>query len=1204
MAYGSGMKAWLNLRLVMALALLALSGAPAQSAAYTWNGSVSGDWGNALNWTPAGVPGATDAVTIESAPNVPLLSSPVSLAGLTLVSGTLNLGGHTLTVTGPGTYSGGTVTNGSLVLSAPADAHVFSGAVIGAVLSGTASSIVFAGSVFQQTVQLTRTGSATDLCYGANVFQQPVSLTQAGTGTWSITNLGATQFQGGVQVASTANGIVQFGAGGGATSIPAGQTIAVGPSGFSIGQLQLRNLVQSGATPQALVLTGTALLSLQAGCVFNGSLTVSAPRILLSGGTYHGAATFTKTGTGTDNGSGGCTFNGPVSLTVTSSGFLLPASIGADVYNAGLTVSCTGTGGIQFGAISGTTTIAAGQSIGIGGAGFGSGLLQLTRINQLGGAAQVLNLGASAMLRFVGPNTFNGPVTASAGSLIVGGSTFHAACSLTKTGAGTDVSPGGNVFNGTATIGSSGSGEFQLHATGTDQFNSNLLFQSTGTGVIRFGALTGTSTLAAGASLGTAPGGFSSGALVLRGFTQSGGTAQALAFTGTASLTIGTGCVFQAPLDVTAPALFFNGGVFQATLRGTKTGATVDACTGGNTFQELAEFAVTGSGALWLNDTGTDSFLGDIRVNSVGSGGVHFGMSGGSATLAAGRTIAVGPLGFDAGMLTFRNFQQLGGTPQSIHLTGTAGIRYDLGSVFTGDITCSSPALMLDGATFHGDVDAIRSGAAVNVCRGGNVFHGSFRLRMSGSAPYFMATLLPDEFKGPAWFQRLGAGALHVAYTHDARFAGDLSTMGTAGAITFGANGGWVEVSGSGSRDWQSNVAFPFAIPRLRVNGAGSVARFAADVVVSQAIAFTQGVLQPMAGTSSGFGLLVLQASCTVTDPADDGSYADGWVRRIGASAFTFPLGNGGAHAPLAISAPAGPSEHFTARYRRNDPHPLWNVFLKDLTLDHLSRCEYWELERTGGSSAVVVTLSWDTPRSCTIDSPPDLRVARWDGALWRDHGNGALTGGMAAGTISTAWPINQFGPFTLASATLLNPLPVELLFFEAEPVGAKVRAAWATGAEADAKAFVVERSADGVAFEPVARLAAVGNSQGTTAYEAFDTAPLRGLSYYRLRMLDIDGDERFGPVRTVHREASATAVAYPNPADDQVWVDLDADAWLRAELFSLSGLALGELKPLSPEGRLRFDVRGLSSGAYVIRIETADAPPVSVRFMKRGSVQ
>ena len=42
---------------------------------YTWNGSVDNDWATAANWTPSGVPGNTDDVTINNATGYPTLIS-------------------------------------------------------------------------------------------------------------------------------------------------------------------------------------------------------------------------------------------------------------------------------------------------------------------------------------------------------------------------------------------------------------------------------------------------------------------------------------------------------------------------------------------------------------------------------------------------------------------------------------------------------------------------------------------------------------------------------------------------------------------------------------------------------------------------------------------------------------------------------------------------------------------------------------------------------------------------------------------------------------------------------------------------------------------------------------------------------------------------------------------------------------------------
>ncbi len=67
---------------------------------YTWNGSISTAWNVAGNWTPNGIPGGIDNVTIVTGGNTCSLNTTTSITNITLTSGTLDLGGFTLTVSG------------------------------------------------------------------------------------------------------------------------------------------------------------------------------------------------------------------------------------------------------------------------------------------------------------------------------------------------------------------------------------------------------------------------------------------------------------------------------------------------------------------------------------------------------------------------------------------------------------------------------------------------------------------------------------------------------------------------------------------------------------------------------------------------------------------------------------------------------------------------------------------------------------------------------------------------------------------------------------------------------------------------------------------------------------------------------------------------------------------------------------------------
>ena len=186
---------------------------------------------------------------------------------------------------------------------------------------------------------------------------------------------------------------------------------------------------------------------------------------------------------------------------------------------------------------------------------------------------------------------------------------------------------------------------------------------------------------------------------------------------------------------------------------------------------------------------------------------------------------------------------------------------------------------------------------------------------------------------------------------------------------------------------------------------------------VAQSISFIKGNL-----ITSAANLLILGDNVTALSSSIQ-SFADGPVRKIGNDAFKFPVGKSGFYGAVSISAPSIITDQFTGEFFPADPDPSYDVTLKAALLDHISRSEYWIVERTNGTSNVSVTLSWGNYTNGFISSLPDLRVARWDSASWQNHGNGGTTGSTTSGTVITSGVVTAFGPFALASGTPNNPL-------------------------------------------------------------------------------------------------------------------------------------------------------------------------------------
>ncbi|MDO7848438.1 T9SS type A sorting domain-containing protein [Hymenobacter sp. M29] len=174
-------------------------------------------------------------------------------------------------------------------------------------------------------------------------------------------------------------------------------------------------------------------------------------------------------------------------------------------------------------------------------------------------------------------------------------------------------------------------------------------------------------------------------------------------------------------------------------------------------------------------------------------------------------------------------------------------------------------------------------------------------------------------------------------------------------------------------------------------------------------------------------------------------------------------------------------------------------------------------------------------------------------------------------------------------------PLPVELTVFTALAAKGKVRLQWATAMERNSAAFVVERSASGEGFSAVAEIKAQGNSTQATVYAAIDAKPLAGKSYYRLRMVDLDGTTAYSQVQKVDAGALSQSLDfYPNPAADHLTLDLRPApaAPCEVRILSLTGQVL--LKATLVGGQLReLPLAGVPAGLYLLQVRSAQGSTV-----------
>ena len=83
--------------------------------------------------------------------------------------------------------------------------------------------------------------------------------------------------------------------------------------------------------------------------------------------------------------------------------------------------------------------------------------------------------------------------------------------------------------------------------------------------------------------------------------------------------------------------------------------------------------------------------------------------------------------------------------------------------------------------------------------------------------------------------------------------------------------------------------------------------------------------------------------------------------------------------------------------------------------------------------------MYWENGTTSFINNLTDLTIGHLTGATeWTNEG-GTTAGTVGTGTITTTGNLDNFSPFTFGSASSAsNPLPIELLRFDATPVKRK----------------------------------------------------------------------------------------------------------------------------------------------------------------------
>ncbi len=202
----------------------------------------------------------------------------------------------------------------------------------------------------------------------------------------------------------------------------------------------------------------------------------------------------------------------------------------------------------------------------------------------------------------------------------------------------------------------------------------------------------------------------------------------------------------------------------------------------------------------------------------------------------------------------------------------------------------------------------------------------------------------------------------------------------------------------------------------------------------------------------------------------------------------------------------------------------------------------------------------------------------------------------------------NQNSPNTFYTIVFgSSPLPVELTNFNVELIENSVEVTWTTATEINNDYFTIEKSTDAINFEIVDEITGAGNSQTILNYNYIDDNLFEGVSYYRLKQTDFNGDFEYFPPLSVNSQFDGGALTIknvkPNPFTNQFSMEIESkkSGIIDFMITNINGTKVDALKIEINKGRTEYTyINGnkLSSGTYIINV-IHDGMPTTYKIIK-----
>ncbi len=199
---------------------------------------------------------------------------------------------------------------------------------------------------------------------------------------------------------------------------------------------------------------------------------------------------------------------------------------------------------------------------------------------------------------------------------------------------------------------------------------------------------------------------------------------------------------------------------------------------------------------------------------------------------------------------------------------------------------------------------------------------------------------------------------------------------------------------------------------------------------------------------------------------------------------------------------------------------------------------------------------------------------------------------------ISASCSLTQNLPVNSAPVDIcpMLTLPVQLASFNVVAMAdCQNKIEWLSASEKDFSKYEVEYSSNGAQFVKIGEVAGLGNNMSYTYMHSAG----KGNSFYRLKMMDMDGKVEYSNVVLVRNscDGRTLAVLYPNPAQSATMLGNLGTGEKRITLYDASGKLL--LSQSTTSSQYLIDLGRYTRGVYMLKLDKEEESTQVFKLIK-----